>query len=446
MTDYIKPEIKTALPGPKGKEVIARDKEFMSTSSAQGYPFVMSHGEGAWVWDVDGNRFLDLMAGIAVSATGYNHPKITKAVQAQAEKYLHMYSYTVYSPLAGEYAEKLTKASPIKGNGKNRVFFANTGAEVWDGALKLARYKTGRQNIICFYGAFHGRTFAGITGNASKITQRRGFGPLVPGFYHAFYPAEFVCPFDKETPHTVKGCIDYIKDYLFKKIVSPDEVAAIALEPIQGEGGYIVPPKEFLQEIRKLCDEHGILMIVDEVQSGMGRTGKMFAIDHFDVKPDIITAAKGIASGLPLAAFIANETVIDWPLGAHGSTFGGNAMALSAALVTFDLLQNELMDNAASVGTKMLSRLKDFVSRYSMIGDVRGIGLMVGLEIVRNKSSGVLPDPEMRDKIIQKCFERGLLMLGCGSHAIRFCPPLVISEQQAMMALDIVEEVLKELN
>ncbi|HEY1097128.1 MAG TPA: aminotransferase class III-fold pyridoxal phosphate-dependent enzyme, partial [Alphaproteobacteria bacterium] len=340
---------------------------------------------------------------------------------------------------------KITTATPIKGNGKNRVFFTNTGAEAWDGALKLARYKTGRPNIICFYGAFHGRTFGGITGNASKITQRRGFGPLVPGIYHGFYPTSFLCPADKETPHSVKGCIDYIKDYLFKKIVSPDEVAAIALEPIQGEGGYIVPPAEFMQEIRKLCDEHGILMLVDEVQSGMGRTGKLFAIEHFGVKPDIITMAKGIASGMPLAAFVANETVMDWPVGAHGSTFGGNAMGLAAALKTFDLLNDSLMKNAEQVGNKMIERLKTFVPTYKMVGDVRGIGLMIGVEIVKNKETGVQPDAETRDKIIQKCFEKGLLMLGCGSHAIRFCPPLVLSEEQAMMALDIVEEVLREL-
>lgn len=443
MSNFTQPEIKTALPGPKAAALIARDKAVMSTSFSREYPFVVERGDGIWLWDIDGNRFMDMMAGIATSSTGYNHPEITKVIKEQVDKYLHLSSPVFYNPIQTEYAEKFAPLAPIKGNGKNRVFFGNSGTEAWEGAIKLARHKTGRQNIICFYGAFHGRTMGSLTSNASKVVQRKGFGPLVPGFYHAFYPSNFICPHDKETPHTVKGCISFIKDYLFKKMVSPDEVAAIALEPIQGEGGYIVPPKEFLQEIRKLCDEHGILLIVDEVQSGMGRTGKMFALEHFDVKADIITAAKGIASGMPLAAFIANESVMDWPLSAHGSTFGGNPVSLAAAIKTLDLLQGGLMDNAAQVGKAMLKRLKPMVDKYPMIGDVRGFGLMIGVEIVKNKKEGVLPDADIRDKIIQECFKRGLLMLGCGSHAIRFCPPLVLTEEQAMVALDIFEEALK---
>lgn len=439
------PEIKTALPGPKAAEMIARDKAVMSTSFARDYPFVVEHGEGPWLWDVDGNRFLDLMAGIAVSSTGYHHPEITRVVKEQADKYLHLSSPVFYNPIQTEYAEKLAPLVPIKGNGKNRIFFGNSGTEAWEGAIKLARYKTGRQNIIVFYGAFHGRTYGAISANASKVGQRRGFGPLNSGFYHAFYPSEFLCPHDKETPHSVKGCISFIKDVLFKKMVAPDEVAAIALEPIQGEGGYIVPPKEFLQEIRKICDEHGILLIVDEVQSGFGRTGKLFAIEHFDIKADIITMAKGIASGMPLAAFVANEQVMDWPLGAHGSTFGGNPVSLAAAIKTLELLQDGLMENATLVGNKMLDRLRPMVSQYDMIGDVRGIGLMIGVEIVKNKANGVLPDAERRDRIIQECFKRGLLMLGCGTHAIRFCPPLILTPEQADVALDIFEHALQSV-
>lgn len=442
---YTHPELKTAIPGPKAAEIIALDKQVMTTSTARDYPFVISHGEGSWLWDVDGNRFLDLMAGIAVSATGYAHPEVSAAIKKQTDQYLSLCSHVFYNPIQAEYAAALAPKAPIKGNGKNRVFFCNSGAEAWEGAIKLARYKTRRPNVICFYGAFHGRTLGSISANSSKVVQRRGFGPLVPGHFHAFYPKNFVCPADMEVPTTTKGCIDFIKDYLFTKMVSPDEVAAIALEPIQGEGGYIVPSKEFLQEIRKICDEHGILMIVDEVQSGMGRTGKLFALEHFDVKADIITAAKGIASGMPVGAFIANEAVMDWPVSAHGTTFGGSAICLAAAKKTLELLEGGITENAAKVGDAMLSRLKPMVEKYAMIGDVRGLGLMIGVEIVQDKAGAMRPDAKTRDKIIQECFKLGLLMLGCGSHSIRFCPPLVLTQEQANVALDIFEDVLGSL-
>ena len=437
------PDIKTALPGPNAAAIIARDNAVLTTSASRSYPFVVSHGKGAFLFDVDGNRFLDMTAGIAVSSTGYAHPEISAVIKEQTDKYLHMCSHVFYNPIQVDYAEALTPLVPIKGNGKNRVFFANSGAEAWDGALKLARYKTGRQNIICFYGAFHGRTFGGITANASKVNQRRGFGPLLPGIHHAFYPTNYVVPFDRETPHTVEGCLSYIRDHLFYKIVAPDEVAAIALEPIQGEGGYIVPPKEFLQGIRKICDEFGILMIADEVQSGMGRTGKLFAVEHFDVQPDIITMAKGIASGLPLAAFVANEDVMNWPQGVHGTTFGGNPVALAAALKTLELLQGGLMANAAKVGGHMIEQLKTLVKNSSIVGDVRGLGLMIGVEFVKNKDKGVIANVAARDKIIDECFKRGLLMLSCGSHGIRFCPPLVLTDGQAMQAVKIFMDVVK---
>ncbi len=440
---YTHPEIKTALPGPNAEKVIAQDKSVLTTSAARDYPLVIDHGDGPWIYDVDGNRFLDMMAGIAVSSTGYNHPEVTQAVKDQADKYLSLCSHVFYNPIQAEYAAKLAPKLPIKGNGKNRVFFCNSGAEAWEGAIKLARYKTKRQNVITFYGAFHGRTLGSITANASKVLQRRGFGPLVPGYYHAFYPRPYKCPADMEIPTSVKGCLSFITDILFKKMVAPDEVAAIALEPIQGEGGYVVPPKEFLEGIRKICDEHGIMMIVDEVQSGMGRTGKLFAIENFGVKPDIITTAKGIASGMPLAAFGANETVMDWPQGAHGTTFGGSAISLAAANKTLDLLEGGIIDNAAKVGDAMIKRLKPFVEKYKSVGDVRGIGLMIGIEIVKDKEGNVQPDADTRDKIIQECFKRGLLMLGCGTNAIRFCPPLILTEDQANVALDIFEDVLK---
>ena len=442
---YTHPEIKTALPGPKAAAVIALDGQVMTSSVARDYPFVISHGEGAWVWDVDGNRFLDMMAGIAVSSTGHSHPEVVKAIKDQTDKFVNMCGHVFYNQGQAEYAARLTKLAPIKGNGKNKVFFCNSGAEAWEGAMKLAKYATKRPNIICFYGAFHGRTWASISTNASKVTHRKGFGVMVPGIYHAFYPKTFKCPYDAEIPMSVKGCIAYIKEVLFAKMVAPEDVAAIALEPIQGEGGYIVPPIEFMQELRKICDEHGIMLICDEVQSGMGRTGKLFAVEHFGIKPDIITSAKGIASGLPLGAFIANEDVMKWGVAAHGTTFGGNAVAIAAAAKTLDLLEGGLMANAAAVGAKMLERLKTMIAKYDCIGDVRGIGLMIGIEIVKDKKTNVQPDTKTRDKIQSECFKRGVLMLGCGSHGIRYCPPLVLTESQAMVALDILEDVLKGL-
>lgn len=445
MNDFTHPEIKTALPGPKGAELIKRDKAVMSTSFARDYPFVMAGGKGSWLFDVDGNRFMDLSSGIAVSSMGHNHPEVIAAIKQQADQYLHICSPIFYTPIQTEYAEKLMSKVKLKGEGPARVFFSNSGAEAWDGALKLARYRTGRQNVICFYGAFHGRTLGGISGNATKVMYRKGFGPLVNGMYHAFYPRNFKCPHDSETPYTTKGCLDFIKDHLFKKVVSPDEVAAIALEPIQGEGGYIVPPKEFIEGIRQICDEHGILMIADEVQSGFGRTGKLFAIENFGVEPDIICAAKGIAAGMPLSAFMARESVMNWPQGVHGSTFGGNPVALAAAMKTLELLENGVMKNAELVGKAMLDRMKDYPNRFDVVGDVRGIGLMIGVELVKDKATGAQPDGDMRNKVIQECFKRGLVMLGCSVSSIRFCPPLVLTKDQAMVALDIFEDVLKSV-
>lgn len=437
---FTHPEIKTAMPGPKGKEIIARDEAHMSTSCYREYPLVIERGEGVWVYDVDGNRHLDMMAGIATCATGHSHPEVVQAIKDQAEKFLHICSMDFYFDLQARYAERLTKIVPVKGDGHNRVFFANSGAEAWEGAIKLARYKTGRPNVICFYGAFHGRTQNGISANASKFRQRRKFGPLSSGFYHAFFPNGNAR--DKTVPYTTEDCIAFIKNYLFDKVVSPDEVAAIAMEGIQGEGGYIVPPKEFVQELRKLCDEHGIMLIADEIQSGFGRTGKFLAMEHYGVQPDIVCLAKGIASGLPLSAFVANAKIMDWPVGVHGSTFGGNPVAMAAAEKTLELIiDGGMMDNAAKVGDAMLKRLNDMKAKYPVIGDVRGIGLMIGVEIVEN---GTL-SPKLREKIILDSFAKGLLFLGCGTSTIRMCPPLMITHEQAMAALDIFEDILKSV-
>lgn len=440
---FTTPEINTALPGPKAQEIIARDEKFLSTSCYREYPFVLSHGKGSWLWDVDGNRFLDFMAGIATCSTGHAHPDVVKAIQDQAEQFLHICSMDFYFDLQARFAERLTNKTQIKGNGKNRIFFANSGAEAWEGAIKLARYKTKRPNIICFYGAFHGRTYGGISSNASKVRQKQGFGPLLSGIYHAFFPTPYNCPHDRDVPRTTEGCIRFIEDYLFGKMVAPSEVAAIALEPIQGEGGYIVPPADFMVRLRELCDKHGILLIADEIQSGYGRTGKFFAMEHFNVKPDIVCIAKGIASGLPLSAFVANEEVMDWPVAVHGSTFGGNPVAMAAAEATLNLIEGGLMDNAAVMGPMMLDRLKKLVDTSSIVGDARGLGLMIGVDIVTDKDKGVQPNPQAREKVIQACFERGLLMLGCGSHTIRFCPPLSLSHDEAMAGLDIFEQAVR---
>ncbi len=438
------PHIKTkTLPGPKARKVINRDKKTMSTSNAHAYPFVFSHGKGNNVWDVDGNRFLDLAAGIATSSTGYNNPKVIKAIKKQSDQFLSMCSAVFYNEIQVDVGERICKLAQIKGNGKNRIFFGNSGAEVWEGAMKLARYRTGRKAIIAFYGGFHGRTYGGIGATATKIYYRKGFGPMLGELYHAFYPRPYKCPADAEYPTTTKGCLDYIEKTLFEKIIHPSEVAAIAFEPIQGEGGYIVPSKEFIQGLRRICDKHGILMIADEVQSGMGRTGKLFAMEHFDVKPDIICTAKGIASGMPLAAFIANEKVMNWPEGVHGSTFGGNAVSLAAAGATLDLLEGKLMKNATTVGDYILNRIAGWVDTYDCIGDTRGLGLMIGIEIVKNKAKAPQPEKKLRDQIIQKCFKSGLLALGCGNNSIRLSPPLTLTKTEAKGALDIIEGFLK---
>jgi 4-aminobutyrate aminotransferase len=434
------------LPGPKSAAIIARDAACISPSANRAYPFVADYGKGCLMWDVDGNRYLDFAAGIATSSTGYNHPDITRAINKQAEKMVQLCGQVFYSEPQVTYAERLAPLAPIQGNSDNRVFFCNSGAEAWDGALKLARWKTGRQNIICFYGAFHGRTFGGFSTNATKAVYRQGFGPIVPGIYHGFFPTPFKCPSDKEVPTTTEGCLNYIKDYLFAKLIAPTDVAAIALEPIQGEGGYIVPPPEFLQGLRQICDEHGILLIMDEVQSGMGRTGKLFACEHFGVKPDIITTAKGIASGYPMAAFIANEDVMSWPKGAHGSTYGGGPLACVVANRTLDLLQNGLTDNAANVGAYLLDQLKSLMTEFDCVGDVRGIGLMIGIEIVERLPSGhVKPATALKEKIIDMACQKGLLLLGCGTSTIRICPPLVVSAAQADIAVDIIRESIKEV-
>jgi 4-aminobutyrate aminotransferase len=418
-----KPEIKTALPGPKAAELIARDAKSMSPSFTRSYPFVMDHGKGCWVTDVDGNRFLDFTAGIAVVTTGHSHPKVVAAIKEQTDRFLHMsgtdFYYTSEIELAERLENKILPGTPA------RVFFTNSGAEAIEGAMKLARYATGRPSYISFIGAFHGRTFGALSLTASKASQRRRFAPLLSQVFHAPFP----------TPArgiTTDETIARIEE-LFATVAPPESVAAVFVEPIQGEGGYLVPPDDFLPRLRELTARHGILMVADEVQCGMGRTGHLLAVEHWGVEPDIVCLAKGIASGLPLGAFIARAEQMSWPPGSHGSTFGGNPVACAAGLATLDLLENGLMENAVRVGAVMQDGLREIAAGHKDITDVRGIGLMLALE---------LRTPELAARLVQSAFERGLLLLTAGTRAVRISPPLVLNPEEATTGLEIIASAL----
>ncbi len=429
-------------PGPRARALIARDADVISPSYTRSYPFVMDHGEGYLVWDVDGNRYLDFAAGIAVCATGHSHPAVVSAIKEQADKFLHMSGTDFYYPQQVALAERLAEITP--GAGPKRAFFTNSGTESVEAAMKLARYATGRPRIVAFTGAFHGRTLGSLSLTASKVVHRRGFGPLVPDVHHVPYGYCYRCPYNLVYPDCDIACVAEIERSLFTREVPPDEVAAVFVEPIQGEGGYVVPPDGWLQQLRELCDRHGILLVADEVQSGMGRTGKWFAVDHWGVVPDIVCIAKGIASGLPLGAIVAPQQLMDWPPGAHASTFGGNPVACQAALVTIDLLDKGLMDNAAELGEVMMQQLQGMARRYPIIGDVRGRGLMVGVELIEDAQTKN-PAHDLRDRIVEACYKRGLLVLGAGFNVLRFTPPLVVDRAGVDKALRIFEEALRSV-
>ena len=435
------PDLKTALPGPKAKAIIERDAKAVSTSYTRDYPFVMARGEGVFVEDVDGNVFLDCTAGIAVTATGHSHPDVVEAIVDQARRFLHMSGTDFYYEPQVRLAEVLSAIAPMPG--PHRSFFGNSGTEANEAALKLAKYYTKRQNVIAFLGAFHGRTWGSLSVTASKPAQRRGFAPFVPGVYHAPYANCYRCPVGA-TPETCAAeCLRFIEEQIFVHLVSPDEVAAVMVEPIQGEGGYIVPPDAFHQRLREITSRHGILLIVDEVQSGMGRTGRMCAIEHTGVQPDIVTIAKGIASGMPLGVATARAEVMSWPPGTHASTFGGNPVACAAALATIRLLRDGLMKNAEVVGAHMLAGAKALMEKHQIVGDVRGRGLMIGIELVRDRTTKERATTE-RDEVVRACFRRGLLVLGAGQNAIRLSPPLVITKEHADTALRILDDALAE--
>ncbi|MDO9130470.1 MAG: acetyl ornithine aminotransferase family protein [Anaerolineales bacterium] len=427
------------LPGPKARALIKRDSSVISPSYARGVPFVMDHGHGTQVWDVDGNRFLDFAAGLAVVATGHSHPEVVKAIQQQAEQFLHISSDFYHSKWI-ELGEKLDEIAPFEEAAVS--FMTNSGTEAVETAIKLARYHTGRTNFIGFTGAFHGRTMGAVTFTASKPTYHRGFYPLMPGVVHAPFPNPYRPVLERHSGEDYgETVVRYIEDQILGHILPPDEVAGILVETIQGEGGYIVPPPGFFPALRDLCDKHDILLIVDEIQSGMGRTGKWWAIEHFEVEPDIVTAAKGIASGLPLGAAIARKSVMDWPRGAHGNTFGGNPLACAAAMATIDLIEREYMQNAAEVGQYTLDALHEIMARHPSIGDVRGLGLMVGVEFVKDRKSKY-PAEELRDRVADLAFERGLILLGCGKSVIRLAPPLSVSKSEIDEGLTILEEAI----
>ena len=430
------PDLQTAIPGPNAQAIIARDAEVTSPSLPRAYEFVPARGSGSVVEDVDGNAFLDLNAGIAVNSTGHAHPDVVAAIQQQAAELIHYSASDFFLPIYSEVAARLDSIAPM--SGPVRAFLTNSGTEAVEAAIKLSRHVTGRQNIIGFYGAFHGRSYGSVSLTASKTLYRRKFGPLLNGIYHAPFGDGHGWGLDLSDPELGDdgfATISYIEKILFKRVVAPDEVAAIIVEPILGEGGYILPPDGWFSALRELCDREGILLVCDEVQSGMGRTGKMWAIEHFGVEPDVLLSGKGIASGMPLGAMIARKDLMSWPLGAHGSTYGGSPTSCASALATIDLIENGLMQNAEKVGSVMLNGLRDLQTRHEAIRDVRGLGLMIGIEF---------PDHDTADRVEKAAFRRGLLTLGCGDNAIRMSPPLVFREDQAEASLRIFSGAVAE--
>jgi 4-aminobutyrate aminotransferase len=405
---------------------------------------VARRGRGIRIEDVDSNEFLDFAAGIAVTSTGHCHPEVVAAIQKQAAELIHISGTDFYNEPLTDLAEKLSSIAPMPG--PHRFFYGNSGAEAIECALKIARYHTGRQNVIAFLGAFHGRTMGALSLTASKPQQKRRFAPLVPGVTHVRYPYAYRgCSGGPQEEEAFSlGCARYIEEKLFKTILPPEEVAAIFVEPIQGEGGYVVAPDNFLQELRRICDRHGILLVVDEVQSGAGRTGKWWAIEHSGVEPDIVCMAKGIASGMPLGICMTRADVMNWVPGSHASTFGGNPISIAAALATIEILEREGISNAARVGGKMLERLQGWKKTHPLVGDVRGRGLMIGIELVKDKATRE-PAQELRNRVETLAFERGLMVLGCGETSLRLCPPLIVSEEEATVALDILEDALTQV-
>ena len=433
------PKIRTKLPGPKAQAVLQGDLKYISPSYTRSYPLVAKRGRGLIVEDVDGNEFLDFSAGIAVVSTGHCHPEVVAAIQKQAAELIHMSGTDFYYENLITLAERLANVSPI--SGPVRAYYGNSGTEAIEAAMKMARYHTRRQGIIAFYGAFHGRTMGALSLTASKTQQRRRFFPLVPGVAHVPFPNVYHRPPGMTEQEHIAECVCFIEDRVFKTIMPPEECAAIFIEPIQGEGGYLPAPTEFLRELRRICDTHGILLVADEVQSGSGRTGQWWAIQHSGVEPDIVTIAKGIASGMPLGVALARAEIMDWVPGSHASTFGGNPVCIEAALATMNVLEREGIHNAQVVGNHIMKRLSGWTKTHPMVGDVRGRGLMIGVELVKDQKTKAAAHDE-RDRVVELAFERGLLFLGAGVNSIRIAPPLIVTKEQADIAMDVLEECI----
>jgi len=437
------PLLVTPVPGPKAQAIVAQNERAVTPSLPHAFSLVARCGRGSVIEDVDGNRFLDCAAGIAVCSTGHCHPRVVKAVQEQAATLMHICGADFYDTLYVRLAERLARLAP--GDAPKRVFLGNSGAEAVEAALKLARYRTGRSHVLAFFGAFHGRTMGAVSLTASKPIYHKGFEPLAAGITHVPYAYCYRCTFHLTYPQCDLACVSYIEDVLFARSIPSDEVAAIFVEPVQGEGGYIVPPAGWLPQLRALCDKYGILLVADEVQSGMGRTGKMFAVEHWNVTPDILCLAKALASGMPLSAIIAAAAVMSWPPGSHGSTFGGNPVSCAAAMATLDVMEEEgLMQNATRVGNHLMLHLRELAEESRLIGDVRGLGLMIGVELVKDKRTKT-PAEDETNRVMNECFKRGLIVLPCGPNSIRFSPPLTLTEAEADIALDIFAEALAEV-
>jgi 4-aminobutyrate aminotransferase len=436
------PHLVTELPGPKAKQLVDRDHAVVSPSYTRDYPLVAKTGRGAMIEDVDGNTFLDFAAGIAVCATGHCHPEVVAAIQKQASELIHMSGTDFYYPNLVELAEKLAAIAP--GKEPKRVYFGNSGAEAIEAAIKLVKYHTKRDKLIGFHGAFHGRTMGALSLTASRSIQRKGFGTLLSGVFHMPFPDTYRGTYGVRPECASADCLSYLENELFRRRVDPDEVAGIFIEPIQGEGGYLPAPADFLQGLQRICRKYGILLVADEVQSGMGRTGKWWASDHAGIEPDIICTAKGIASGMPLSAIIARADVMNWVPGAHASTFGGNPVCIAASIATLGLIENQYMANAARMGDYIMKRTADWREKHKIVGEVRGRGLMIGIEFVRNQKTKEKAT-DLRNKLVQMAFHKGLLVLGSGDTTLRLCPSLVIDEAQADFALDTLEACITEL-
>jgi 4-aminobutyrate aminotransferase len=436
------PRIVVPPPGPRARAIVDRDSAWASTSYIKEYPLAVASGKGVMIEDVDGNRYLDFMAGIAVASTGYGHPQVVAAIKDAADRFLHICGSDFYYEGMAAICERLARLAP--GPSKKRVFLTNSGTEAVEGAIKLARNSTRRAGLVAFKGAFHGRTYGAMTLTSSKARQHAGFGPLLPEVYHVPFGYCYRCEFSKEYPSCELFCVSSIERDLFARQIEPHDVAAIFVEPVQGEGGYVVPPPDYLRALRALCDKYGILLVCDEIQCGIGRTGRMFASEHAGVEPDILLTAKGLASGMPLGAIVAKESIMHWETGAHGSTFGGNPVCCAAALATLDLVERELMANATAMGDRLIAGVRRLAERHVAIGDIRGLGLMIGVELVSDRQSRE-PAPQLVHDVVQLAFTKGLLLLGCGRSTLRLAPPLVVDAVDVDVGLGIIDECLTTL-